>query len=409
MDLNLLRDAPQSRRSLTSNHNQTSRSDIDDHGSIASQERLARWSLREYIAMALTMPQLLRLPATLRRQVLSNASFLLRPVESQQHQCQTRLLLQRSYAQGKAPPKPTVRRPAPASSSPPKPRAAPSKANYTGNPYAERLLGSADQVLLYNSANHTGYVIICYLTGAIFLVGATAMVSLTERPSTTGDSPNNASPKPPTPFWTRILNAIPAIMFATMGTVALLAPTKMIRRIWLLKPPPTSPNEYQLQIETKSSLPFLFRRHGRTLTAQLPNVSIDRSIRSSPADLTWHNVPLTSSAAFSAHYLPSTHPSHVRGAPPATPLSARLRGFNAGMLDAWPSLVRNVKRMFVREGMAYVHVIGEDGQWKVDLHEAEVLDGGKPVGTLMATDVAMAKGVVPWVQRLMGKVDAVGR
>lgn len=354
--------------------------------------------------MTLTMPQLLRLPPNVRSQVLSDASSLLRPAYTQKCQDQARLLLRRSYVQSKAPPKPAVRKPATSGSAPPKPRAAPFKAQYTDsmNSYAQRLCGDADQVLIYNSPNHRGYVFSCYFTGAVLLLGATVTLNIGQRsPPSSSDS---TAPRKSTPYLVRVLNAIPSIMFAMMGTVAILAPSKMIRRIWLLRPSTTSPNQYMLHFETKAMLPF--RKNGRTLSSALSNVSIDRNIHSSAADLTWHNVPVASSKAFTAHYLPSTHPSHARGERQPATLSSRLGSLNASLLQAWPSVVRNIKRMFVREGIAYVHVIGEDGQWKLDLHDAEVLDGGRPMAELMATDVRMARGVVPWVQRLMGKVDA---
>ena len=51
----------------------------------------------------------------------------------------------------------------------------------------------------------------------------------------------------------------------------------------------------------------------------------------------------------------------------------------------WSTLNWNVKRTFVRPGVAYVHINGR-GYWKMDLHHCEILDSAKPLVQLMTKD-----------------------
>lgn len=348
------------------------------------------------------MQQLLRLPPPLRSQLLAH-SCLSRSLEG--HSSQARLTLKRTYAQVKPPPKPRRRDTTSFTqeTSPPTPTYTKRSSPSTGNPYADRLCHDADQVLLYNSPSHTSYTLTSYFFGALFFLGAinTALVTRDPPQQSDPDTPK----RPPLPMYIRLAFGIGAISFAAMGTVFVLAPTKIIRRVWLLKrPPPPSPAfgqspyaSYAFQIETKLPLPFR-RGRGRTIIAPTPNVSIDREIRAQ--EIYWRSVPLTSSSPFSAHYLPTSHPDHLRPATSPSTFRARLGAANASLINAWPTFKANIKRMFLREGIAYVHVIGEHGQWKLDLQGAEVLDRGLPLEGLMGTDVRMARGVVPFLQGL---------
>lgn len=263
----------------------------------------------------------------------------------------------------------------------------------TGNIYADRLLNKSDTVLLYNSPQHTSFRLISYLSAAVFFLGG-INTALETKPPKKPSSPDTPT-RPPMPWYIRYSFLVGAFGFAIMGTAFVLGPTKLIRRVWLVRQPatPSTPNSsYALKLDIKSSVPLL---QGRQITTPLENVSVDRQIRAQ--DVSWNTVPLTSSAAFTAHYLPD--PSSPA---PKRPLASRLRGVNASLLNAWPTLVRDVRRMFLRNGIAYVHIVGEGGQWKLDLQDAEVLESGQPIEKLMGTDVQMAKGVVPFLRRLSG-------
>lgn len=368
------------------------------------------------MTIALAMQHLLRLPPSLRSQILSNASFLARPLESHQYQQHARLFLRRSYATAKAPPKPRpIFRSSPSPPTPPPtPRTVPpSQKAFSKNPYVDRLTHNSDQVLIYNSPSHTAYTLMAFFSGGCFLAMAWNSAVLSKSPTTSPAESANAEATaklPPTPWWTRWSLTFVAIASASLGTMFILAPTKIIRRIWLLPPQQIQGQfgtgataSYSFKIETKSILPF---RQGRTITTPIHNVAIDRSIAASAADFSWHNVPLSSSAAFTNHYLPSTHPSNTRATPNSATIASRVKGFNSALLNAWPALRGHAKRMFIREGIAYVHIIGEDGQWKLDLQNAEVLDRAQPVTHLMQTDGEMAKGVVPFLQRIAARLGA---
>lgn len=345
--------------------------------------------------MLFPMQHLLRLPPSLRRQVLTNASFLISPLEIPSRT--SRINVKRSYAQVKPVPKPSRRKPAPMGKQepPPAPARRPA-ATGTNSPYADRLCHNSDIVLLYNSPRHTTYQFASYICGTLFFVGAVnSALNVKDKPSSNA-ADKDAKPLK-TPWPVRISTGAGALVFAVIGTVFILGPTKIIRRIWLVKKQyqqPAGPGAlYSLKVETKSGLPF---RSGRTIESDIANFSIDRDVRAQQS-LRWHSVPLTSSAAFTSHF--RTNPT-----PPPLGILSRLRAINGSIMNAWPAVKRDVRRMFLREGFVYVYIVGEDGQWKLDLRGAEVLDGGRPLEKLMQTDAHMAKGLVPWLQRIASAV-----
>lgn len=342
------------------------------------------------------MQHLLRLPPSLRRQIFANASFPLRPLEGQSSTI--RFSFQRSYAEINSPPKPTRRKANHVGRrEPPAPARRPARVR-NNNPYADRLCHDTDIALLYNSPPHASYKFASYLCGAISFLGGVSTALLIKDES--ADSKNARSTR--IPWFVRISVSVVAIMFATMGTVFVLGPSKIIRRIWLIKNQRLQPSggstighiDYSLRLETKSMLPF---RAGRTVESEISNFSIDRDVRAQQ-NLYWHSIPLSSSEDFTAHF--QTHPT-----PPPLTLGPRLLSINASIMNAWPATKREVRRMFLRDGFAYVYIVGEDGQWKLDLRDAEVLDGGKPLEKLMQTDERMAKGFVAWFQRINSAIN----
>ena len=351
------------------------------------------------------MQHLLRLPPSLRCQILSHTSFLSRPLEP--HQPTTRLLLKRTYARAKPPPKPSIRKPSsPATPDPPPPTST-HKPTSTGNPYADRLCHKYDTVLLYNSPSHTSLTIAALILAGCFFFSATSTAAATKipSPSEANDSKKVREHADAMPWYIRIAYAGGAVMFAVFGTMMALAPSKIIRRIWLVREQVTSPalmaatrggSRYLAKIETKSMLPF---QQGRTIHTLLENVSIDRRINA-PADLRWLSVPLSHSAAFTSYY--TANPT----APPKS-ISGRLRSMNSTLLRAWPSLKSGTRKLLLRDGIAYVHIIGESGQWKLDLQGAEVLDSGRPIERLFREDAGMEKGVLPFLRRLAGEKEGM--
>lgn len=348
--------------------------------------------------MALSMQQMLRLPPSLRRHVLSNASFLLRPMETQSPTI--RLGMRRPYAQESSPPKPTRRQTTPfGRREPPAPASRPS-ATRNNNPYADRLCHNTDVVLLYNSPEHNSFKFVSYICGAtFFLGGVNTAFTIKDEPSKSSDE--NAKPQS-LPWLVRLSFSFGAIMFAVIGTAFVLGPSKIIRRIWLVKNQRLQPSggstirhlDYSLRLETKSMLPF---RAGRTIESEISNFSIDRDVRAAQ-NLYWNNIPLSHSEGFTSWY--QKHPT-----PPSLGLAGRLLDIKDATVNVWPATKREVRRMFVRDGFAYVYIVGENGQWKLDLRGAEVLDRGKPLEKLMQTDERMPKGPMVWLQRVVSAVN----
>lgn len=78
----------------------------------------------------------------------------------------------------------------------------------------------------------------------------------------------------------------------------------------------------------------------------------------------------------------------------------RLSRFNNGLLNIWPILKQDVRRMCNRDGIAYVRVEGR-GEWKLDVHHAMLLDEGKPIISSMGVG-HIERSVVGKVKQMLG-------
>ena len=65
-------------------------------------------------------------------------------------------------------------------------------------------------------------------------------------------------------------------------------------------------------------------------------------------------------------------------------------------MDVVPTVWQDVRRMFLRDGMAYVRIEGY-GNWKLDLQGCALLDGGKPLERVMVVEEGFDRS---WWSRL---------
>jgi len=337
-----------------------------------------------------TLNHLLRLPPSLRCHLLANNTSLLhRSRPSERLYGDVLSNLRRSYAQAAKQskvPKPRLR-----GAQPPTPRAPPAPAApFHSTNYANTILRDADAVLLYNSPSHTSFAWASYTAGAAFLVAALNWAWFAKE-SANPDSP--VGRRELSSWWLRGTVSTLAIMFAAIGTRFMLAPTKLIRRVYLMKNTSvvTSSESHMLRIETKPVIPLLPTKYGRTIDAPLRGVSLTGTVRLDEEH--FRSVPLAMAQDFTQYYLHGVVPPTAGNRPNI------FRRANTALLNIWPAARQDIRRMFVRDSIAKLIINGENGSWKLDLYNAEFLEGGMPMSKLIKKDPDTTMlGLIKWLQ-----------
>ena len=339
--------------------------------------------------MSIPLQLLLRLPPALRCHALT--PLLRQPNGSN---TSTRLFSKSSQKLQSKPPKPTIRRPQqkPEPNKPPPPPPKPTTSlpkTYVSIPDSIlRTFYQSDstQLLLYKAPTHTSFYFNSYILGSALLTGAIF------QGLNYGDPPENLKVEGQRPKrWAQFANGTVAIMFAIFATAFFLAPTKLIKSVSLVKTPIFDVTntgkggkrglvmdfEMKHPLPILQRLPFVTRRGGGVVKAEVGSVFMDREVRASQ-NLSYFSVPAHLAQAWTEHYFTAKPPQ------PRSILSV-LRGFNSSLVNAWPTLRQDVRRMFMREGFAYVR-IPEHGNWKMDLHGCEILEEGQVLEKVVRVD-----------------------
>lgn len=209
------------------------------------------------------------------------------------------------------------------------------------------------------------------------------------------------------------LTIVPAVFFVIFSTAFFIGPLKLVRTLSLVRSIPekaTVQGQMFLRFEMKHPLPFvrfpfMKRRSGGVIDAPIGNVCLDRSIDSIKENYPSYNVPLARSEDFTDKHLDPSAPLPLPGgASSSIPSSgsrggilARLQSFNRGLLNIWPAFVRDVRRMFMRDGMMYVRIPGH-GNWKMDVQDCALLDEGRPMMEVLEVDERMDKSWMGWLR-----------
>ncbi|KAK5126754.1 hypothetical protein LTR85_009688 [Meristemomyces frigidus] len=334
--------------------------------------------------MPLALQCLLRLPACLRRQAVLD-HIPQKPLAFNQSITgntvnRTFSITSQTLRQAR-PAKPTRKAPAPKSQPPPlRPTTSPASQPQaqTSKPisYAETLFASNNEVLLYRAPRHLSFFITSYIAGSLLVLGAYNWATLAlKRP------PGQEDFKPGVRGWfLTSVSTLTTLFLAIAGTAIILAPAKMVRTITALHPSYSGIGLPTLRFEMRSPLPFM-----RTKTIEvLPSETfLDRRVSAVEIDLT--SVPLTRAADFTAS----------KQANASLPAAAARQG---AVARAWTTLLRDTRRMFLRDGFTYVR-FKEQGNWKLDLQDCELLDNGRVLERLTRPDMAPGTGVIALLRR----------
>ncbi|KAK5678407.1 hypothetical protein LTS10_008850 [Elasticomyces elasticus] len=277
----------------------------------------------------------------------------------------------------KKPLPPPTRQPSPSNiniNAPPKPPPAATARPPTSS-YPETLLQSTDALLIYKAPPHRSFYITSYLLGGLLLVGTYnwAIVVAAPPPGVKDDSGS----------WGRYLMTAVTIgttlVVSIMGTMLILAPVGMARSISLIR---NKAGQAVLRIEKENPVPFMTRR--KAFTTPTSAAFLDRRVATIDLDLT--SIPLSHAEAFTESIVvPAVTPKLQF--PPTGPVSRFLAAF-----------IHDIRRMFYREGFAYLRVDGQ-GTYKLDLQHCELLDQGRPLDRLTTEDLQSGTGPVAWIRR----------
>ncbi|KXT18995.1 hypothetical protein AC579_8774 [Pseudocercospora musae] len=277
------------------------------------------------------------------------------------------------FSPGSAPPIPNALAPKPSST--PAPRL-----NYQD--WISSRFPNTEQVLLYVSPNHGGFFALSFFCGFMFLLAAYTQSQLFLK---------DEEGKPARPWYIKAIGAVPILGFTALGTTFVLAPLKVIKSVTLIKAADarTVTQGSKLRMEIKRLLPF---SKPDILEVEPSNFVLDRSIPSSVHDLRFTNYHIKDTKGFNEYYF-SGELNKKEG--------SAFKRFNTGLLNSWPGLVKNTKRMFMRYQMAYVRIPG-NGNFKLDLQGCHLLDQGNVLAKIATEDVNIDRGVRAFIKNLTG-------
>ncbi|KAK4555086.1 hypothetical protein LTR86_007852 [Recurvomyces mirabilis] len=280
----------------------------------------------------------------------------------------------------------------PVSSRPPKPTAVPSSkptlsvanpppklpkpAIKPGSNYAETLLHTTDEILLYRAPAHRSYYITSYILGGALFAGAYNWATLVT--SLPGADENKS--------WTRhmvsVANTLSTVLVTIFSSVLIMAPWRLVRSISLLaKKGADGVKRPILQFSMRRSLPFMKPKVIQILPSQ---TFLDRKV--SAMDINFSSVALREASAF------------IATADQDAPIVDRKSN---PVARGWNTFKRDIRRMCYREGIAYLR-LKDQGNWKLDLQNCALLEEGKPLDRLTGFDeVSRGREFIAWVARLL--------
>lgn len=178
---------------------------------------------------------------------------------------------------------------------------------------------------------------------------------------------------------------------ATFGTVFILAPMKLVKSITAVRQEVQASGRlvsshhnvmpWKLRIEVKRALPF-----AKADVMELKDskqVVLDRSVPMMSQDIGFTSYGVKDSEWFTEQYATAGTLERKEG--------SAMKRFNRRLINIWPGVKREVKRMFLRDQMAYVRIEG-NGNFKLDLQNSHMLDGGRVLDKMVGTDGDAAPG-----------------
>lgn len=362
--------------------------------------------------MSTAFSLLLRLPPALRCHALRNLPT--RPPTTQTNHSS---VLRRAITQTapKTPPKsiPPKPRLKPGIKSPPTPQAAPQQLRGQLLSRLAAYLQTHPSILLYRAPSHTSLYFNAYISGTLLFIFAYYQSKLEPL------APDaNTKPK----WYIRILPYSVASFMALMGMAFMWTPMKLVRTVELIPAVATGVTTAsaghtasavrqrpRLRFVMKTPLPILGFRDpvierplqsvyfNPLVRAEAPGAASPSSIYTSGGTQSpvWKNIPLSAAESFTE--------SNKKPAPkPKTSILNTVRVFNSSLINMFPAMARDLRRMAGRDGMAYISAPGM-GRWKLDLQGAELLEDGRALEDVMLFTSGSETGLLGKLGQWLGR------
>ncbi|GIZ39004.1 hypothetical protein CKM354_000239700 [Cercospora kikuchii] len=237
-----------------------------------------------------------------------------------------------------------------------------------------------DHVLLYAAPNHTAFFLSSLTIGTLLLAGCYSYAEMVLK-----DPPAN-SERPKLPYIIKGLGGLTVVLVAAFSTYFLLAPMKMIKSITAIRQPAAHhiPGRipWDFRVSVKRIMPFA---KAKVLEVPLQDFALDRNLPVASGNVGFISHPIRDAEWFTAAYFMGKL---------ETKQGSALSRFNRSLINIWPGITREVRRMFLRDHMAYVRIKGS-GNFKLDVQNCHMLEGGQILHKLVKVD-ADAKAGSAW-------------
>ena len=236
--------------------------------------------------------------------------------------------------------------PPPLQTAPPKPSQLASRTS-TPQSYAAGLLGDAESLLLYKAPRNVALFTSCAIMGGalFYWVGTVA---------------NGAFVSYTVPWWAKGVVLIGCLASSAIATAVISTPHHLVKSISIVR---TAEKEVLLRVKGTRYFPF---RKQAVFDLAPGELKVDSNVTMSLENgRHWYGVPLKNAKDWTEGVL--KRPDAIEG--------NAFQRLNSRMLRVSPALFSQVRKMFNREGMAYVQINGSN--WKMDLTACEILEDGE--------------------------------
>jgi hypothetical protein len=216
----------------------------------------------------------------------------------------------------------------------------------TPQSYAIGLLGDADSLLLYKAPRNVALFTSCFITGgSLFLwIGTVA---------------NGTFLDLTVPWYAKLVILAGCLVSSAIATAVTTTPHHLVKSIAIVRNA-----EKEVVIRVKGTRFFPFRKQA-VFDLAPGEMKIDSNVTMSLENgRQWYGVALQNARTWTEGGL--KNPDAIEG--------SAFQRLNQRMLNISPAMFSQVKKMFNREGMAYVQIKGNN--WKMDLSACEILENG---------------------------------
>lgn len=233
---------------------------------------------------------------------------------------------------------------------------------------AKQLLADHDEVLLYEAPSHTSLVLTSLLGGSIFSLQSIYVANAFVLVSSSS-------------WWLKAPVLGCCAIAVAIGFGLMATPMWQLQSMRLLRTPDRG---IFLRFHSKRNILF-FRR--KPIDASLDEVFSDRKVRT--ALLTFFEVQLNDRFRWTEY---SKIPKKWNLSPVAV-----LRRFWRALISLGPTVIRDIRRMFTREGMVYLRIKHQN--WKMDLFKCGLLDEGRFFQQIVQEDLHVRDSLLGTLRR----------